>query len=43
MASTTPERMAGPNRLTIGSAFYHALMHAKSDYVLFLEKVRSTF
>lgn len=35
------ERAAGPNRLTIGSAFFHALNStslANSDYVLFLEK-----
>ena len=33
-----PKRRAGPNKLTIGSALYHALQHATSDYVLFLEK-----
>ena len=34
-----PARMSGPNRFTIGSAFYHSLRHAKSEYIIFLEKV----
>lgn len=34
------ERRAGPNKLTIGSAFFHSLSRATSDFVLFLEKAK---
>ena len=38
LETVRPARTAKKNVLTIGSAFYHGLVRATSDYVLFLEK-----
>jgi len=38
LETVKPNRMAKKNVLTIGSAFYHTLVRARSDYVIFLEK-----
>ena len=31
------EKMAKPNVMTIGAAFYYSLLQAKTEYILFLE------